>query len=167
MQQKVILALATLNQEVAVEHAPKVLVIEDDPKIARFIELELQCEGFQVICAPDGMEGLMQARTEQPDIIILDWMLPELDGLEVCQRLRRSSDVPIIMLTARTDYKDRVEGLDGGANDYWSNPLISMSCSPVSVCSCAAANRLCLSSWPLETSASISTAVRCGAPSTP
>lgn len=105
------------------EHAPKVLVIEDDPKIARFIELELQCEGFQVLCAPDGMEGLMQARTEQPDIIILDWMLPELDGLEVCQRLRRSSDVPIIMLTARTDYKDRVEGLDGGANDYLVKPF--------------------------------------------
>ncbi|HEY9843132.1 MAG TPA: response regulator transcription factor [Candidatus Obscuribacterales bacterium] len=103
--------------------AYKILIVEDDPKISRFIELELQCEGYEVFCALDGMEGLMQARTCQPDVVILDRMLPELDGMEVCKRLRQTSDVPIIMLTARNEFHDRVEGLDGGASDYLTKPF--------------------------------------------
>lgn len=103
--------------------AYKILIVEDDPKISRFMELELKCEGYEVHCAPDGMEGLISARTVQPDLVILDWMLPELDGIEVCRRLRQTTDVPIIMLTARNEFKDRVEGLDGGANDYLTKPF--------------------------------------------
>lgn len=105
------------------ETAYKILIVEDDPKISRFIELELQCEGYEVFCAQDGMEGLMQARTTQPDVVILDRMLPELDGMEVCKRLRQTSDVPIIMLTAKSEFTDRVEGLDGGASDYLTKPF--------------------------------------------
>lgn len=101
----------------------RILIVEDDPKISRFIELELQCEGYEIFSAADGIEGLMQARTCQPDLVILDRMLPELDGMEVCKRLRQTSDIPIIMLTARNEFKDRVEGLDGGANDYLTKPF--------------------------------------------
>lgn len=105
------------------EAASKILIIEDDPKISRFIELELQCEGYQVLAAQDGMDGLVQFRTHKPDLVILDRMLPELDGMEVCKRLRQTTDIPIIMLTALNEFKDRVEGLDGGANDYLTKPF--------------------------------------------
>ncbi|MBI5667257.1 MAG: response regulator transcription factor [Chloroflexi bacterium] len=101
----------------------RVLVIEDEARIAQFIERGLIYEGYRVSVARDGQTGLMIARDNPPDLVILDWMLPGLDGLEVCKRLRTASDVPILMLTAKDDVKDRVTGLDAGADDYLVKPF--------------------------------------------
>jgi DNA-binding response OmpR family regulator len=101
----------------------QILLIEDEAQIRRFIELELKCEGYAVHTADNGMTGLTLARQEDFDLIILDRMLPGMDGLEVCRRLRKDSHIPIIMLTARTEVKERVEGLDSGANDYLTKPF--------------------------------------------
>lgn len=101
----------------------KILIVEDEKKIARFLELELQHEGYEVSTAGDGRTGLEQALTWQPDLMILDLMLPELSGIEVCRRLRHESDVPIIMLTAKDDVSDKVMGLDMGADDYMTKPF--------------------------------------------
>ena len=100
-----------------------ILIIEDDEKIARLIELELKCEGYQTHVSHDGMEGLISAREQAPDLIILDRLLPGMDGMEVCRRLRQRSDVPILMLTALSDFQERVDGLDAGANDYIVKPF--------------------------------------------
>jgi DNA-binding response OmpR family regulator len=100
-----------------------ILLIEDEKEIARFIQLELECEGYKVEVVHDGMLGLMAARQNNPDLIILDRMLPQINGIEICKRLRLNSDVPIIMLTAKVDYSERVEGLDAGANDYLTKPF--------------------------------------------
>ena len=100
-----------------------ILIIEDERKIARFLELELQHEGYQVLVAGDGRTGLETALQKQPDLLILDLMLPEISGIEVCRRLRRESDVPIIMLTAKDDVSDKVMGLDMGADDYMTKPF--------------------------------------------
>lgn len=102
---------------------PKILIVEDEKKIARFLELELLHEGYEVITANDGRSGLDKAMNENPDLLILDLMLPELSGIEVCRRLRHSSDVPIIMLTAKDDVSDKVMGLDMGADDYMTKPF--------------------------------------------
>jgi two-component system response regulator MprA len=101
----------------------RVLVIEDEARIAQFIERGLIYEGYRVTVARDGYTGLSAARDTPPDLVILDWMLPGLDGLEVCKRLRAASDVPILMLTAKDDIKDRVTGLDAGADDYLVKPF--------------------------------------------
>ena len=101
----------------------KILNIEDEKKIARFLELELKHEGYEVDTAGDGRTGLEKALTTQPDLLILDLMLPELSGIEVCRRLRHESDVPIIMLTAKDDVSDKVMGLDMGADDYMTKPF--------------------------------------------
>jgi two-component system KDP operon response regulator KdpE len=101
----------------------RVLVIEDEGRIAQFIERGLIYEGYRVTVARDGKIGLATARDNPPDLVILDWMLPVLDGLEVCKRLRAASDVPILMLTAKDDVKDRVTGLDAGADDYLVKPF--------------------------------------------
>ena len=101
----------------------RVLVIEDEARIAQFIERGLIYEGYRVSVARDGQTGLMIARDNPPDLVVLDWMLPGLDGLEVCKRLRAASDVPILMLTAKDDIKDRVTGLDAGADDYLVKPF--------------------------------------------
>src|SRR5579862_9558582 len=100
----------------------KVLVIEDDAAISRVLQLELNHEGYEVDIARDGLEGLEKALKE-PDLVILDLMLPRMDGLEVCKRLRAKSRVPIIMLTARDRVPDRVAGLDTGADDYITKPF--------------------------------------------
>lgn len=97
---------------------PRILVIEDEVKIARFLELELTHEGYEVEVAHDGRSGCEKAILGKIDLIILDLMLPELSGIEVCRRVRRESDVPIIMLTAKDDVSDKVMGLDSGADDY-------------------------------------------------
>ncbi len=86
-------------------------------------ELELTHEGYEVQTAGDGRSGLEQAQSWQPDLLILDLMLPELSGIEVCRRLRHDSDVPIIMLTAKDDVSDKVMGLDMGADDYMTKPF--------------------------------------------
>lgn len=101
----------------------RILIVEDERKIARFLELELQHEGYEVDTAGDGRTGLEKALTWKPDLMILDLMLPELSGIEVCRRLRHESDVPIIMLTAKDDVSDKVMGLDMGADDYMTKPF--------------------------------------------
>ena len=103
--------------------AEKILVIEDEEKIARFLELELQYEGYEVEKASDGRRGLELAESETVDLILLDILLPGLNGLEVLRRLRKISDVPIIMLTAKDAVMDKVTGLDMGASDYITKPF--------------------------------------------
>ncbi len=100
----------------------KVLVIEDDAAISRVLHLELEHEGYDVESARDGLEGLEKALKE-PDLVILDLMLPRMDGMEVCRRIRAKSRVPIIMLTAKDRVPDRVSGLDIGADDYLTKPF--------------------------------------------
>ena len=101
----------------------RILIVEDEKKIARFLELELTHEGYEVDTAYDGRTGLEKALSWQPDLMILDLMLPELSGIEVCRRLRHESDLPIIMLTAKDDVSDKVMGLDMGADDYMTKPF--------------------------------------------
>lgn len=100
-----------------------ILLIEDEEKIARFIELELNFEGYEVEKAFTGRDGLALALARPFDLILLDIMLPGLNGLEVLRRLRQQSDVPVIMLTARDEVMDKVTGLDMGANDYITKPF--------------------------------------------
>ncbi|GAA0764746.1 response regulator transcription factor [Clostridium subterminale] len=101
----------------------KILIVEDEEKIARFIELELMHEGYKVIKANNGRTGLEIAEQGEADLVILDVMLPEINGLEVLRRLRKSSDLPVIMLTARDAVMDKVSGLDAGADDYITKPF--------------------------------------------
>lgn len=102
----------------------RILLVEDDPKLSKFIASELTLEGYQVMIAQDGIEGLTMARDTQPDLVILDWMLPEISGLDVCLRLRKTgSKVPIIILTAKDEILDRVTGLNAGADDYLVKPF--------------------------------------------
>ncbi|MDE2571613.1 MAG: response regulator transcription factor, partial [bacterium] len=103
-------------------HTARILVVEDDPKIARVLQLELEHEGYAVEIASDGLRGLERALKE-PDLILLDLLLPRMDGLEVCRLVRNQTDVPIIMLTAKDAIPDRVSGLDAGANDYLTKPF--------------------------------------------
>lgn len=105
------------------EKLGKVLVIEDENKLARFIELELKHEGYEVILAEDGREGIEKFYESEPDIILLDLMLPQLNGIEVCRRIRKESDIPIIMLTAKGETMDKIVGLDSGADDYITKPF--------------------------------------------
>jgi two-component system response regulator ArlR len=100
----------------------KVLVVEDDAAISRVLALELEHEGYEVDLARDGLEGLEKALKE-PDLVILDLMLPRMDGLEVCRRIRAKSRLPILMLTAKDQVPDRVAGLDLGADDYLTKPF--------------------------------------------
>ncbi|MEL4024965.1 response regulator transcription factor [Lysinibacillus endophyticus] len=101
----------------------KILIVEDEKNIARFIELELKHEQFSVSVTHDGREGLTKALEEQYDCILLDVMLPSLNGIEVCRRIRAQSNVPIILITARDAVMDRVAGLDAGADDYVVKPF--------------------------------------------
>ena len=101
----------------------KILIVEDEKNIARFLELELKHEQFETFVAYDGRTGLDLATSQNFDCILLDVMLPELNGIEVCRRIRKSSDVPILLLTARDAVMDRVAGLDAGADDYIVKPF--------------------------------------------
>jgi len=101
----------------------KALVVDDEPSILDFIKLGLGYEGFEVKTARDGPNGLALARDYNPDVIVLDVMLPGMDGMEVCQRIRAHSDAGIVMLTARDDLQDRILGLDRGADDYVVKPF--------------------------------------------
>ena len=100
-----------------------ILIIEDEPKITKLARDYLEQGGFRVLVAAQGDTGLAMARREHPDLIVLDLMLPGMDGLDVCRILRRESDVPIIMLTARSEETDRLIGLELGADDYISKPF--------------------------------------------
>lgn len=101
----------------------KILVVDDEPKIVRLVRAYLERDGFDVIEAADGRRAVAVARRQPPDLIVLDVMLPELDGLEVCREIRRFSDVPIIMLTARDEDADKLVGLELGADDYVTKPF--------------------------------------------
>ena len=101
----------------------KILIIEDEEKIARFVELELSHEGYETDKASNGREGLEKIESGGYDLVILDIMLPELNGIEVLRRARRTTDVPVILLTARDSVTDKVSGLDMGANDYITKPF--------------------------------------------
>jgi DNA-binding response OmpR family regulator len=102
----------------------RILLVEDEVKLARFIELELSSEGYEISVAHDGISGLALARESPPDLAILDWMLPGLSGLEICRRLRATgSAIPVIFVTAKDEIGDRVAGLDAGADDYVVKPF--------------------------------------------
>jgi len=101
----------------------RILIIEDDEGIVKLLKKALIYEGYQVDAAFDGETGLVMARDHYPDLVILDWMLPGLDGLEVCQRLRTGGGVPILMVTAKDSVGDRIMGLDAGADDYVIKPF--------------------------------------------
>ena len=101
----------------------KILVIEDEAHIARTVRLYLEQAGYQVLVVDDGALALPAFRNERPNLIILDLMLPNLDGMEVCRQIRQTSSVPIIMLTARTEETDRIVGLELGADDYVTKPF--------------------------------------------
>jgi len=101
----------------------KILLVDDEPKVCELIRAYLEKDGYNVIIAMDGKNALEQAQRQKPDLIILDLNLPEVDGVEVCRTIRRDSDVPIIMLTARGDEVDRVVGLEIGADDYVTKPF--------------------------------------------
>ena len=104
--------------------AKKILVVDDEPNIVDILRFNLQREGYEVLAAYDGQEGLDKARSEGPDLILLDVMLPMMDGFQVCEELRKTDRLtPIIMLTAREEERDRVMGLELGADDYVVKPL--------------------------------------------
>lgn len=102
---------------------PKILLIEDEATVRETLALNLRAENYEVVTASDGADGLQMARETAPDLIILDLMLPELDGLSLCRILRRDSNIPIIMLTARGTEMDRITGLETGADDYVVKPF--------------------------------------------
>jgi two-component system phosphate regulon response regulator PhoB len=108
---------------------PYVLVMEDEDALATLLSYNLEKEGYRVVVAADGEEGMLQIEERLPDLVLLDWMLPKLSGIEVCRRIRGKSEtrnMPIIMLTARGEESDRIRGLDTGADDYLTKPF-SMS----------------------------------------
>ncbi|HIK20980.1 MAG TPA: response regulator transcription factor [Synechococcus sp. M44_DOE_062] len=101
-----------------------ILVIEDEAKLARFVETELTCEGYRVSVASDGMAGLRAVCDQNPDLVLLDWMLPGISGLEICRRLRSTGNrVPVVLMTARDGVSDRAASLDAGADDYVVKPF--------------------------------------------
>lgn len=104
-------------------HQKRILIIEDDPSIADYLSIYCKAEGYDVLYERDGLDGLVRYMNEKPDFVLLDIMLPGLDGVEVCRRIRASSDVPIIMVTARVDEVDKLLGLEIGADDYVTKPF--------------------------------------------
>ena len=100
-----------------------ILIVDDDRKIADMLRRTLVYEGYHVVTAADGREALATAQAQRPDLVVLDWLMPGLDGLEVARRMREADDTPILMLTARDTVEDRVTGLDSGADDYLVKPF--------------------------------------------
>ena len=107
----------------AAEAPKRIMIVEDERRIARFLQMELEHEGFETESEENGRRAYERIVQEQYDLVLLDIMLPDMDGLEVCRRVREISDVPIIMLTAKDDVEDKVSGLDIGANDYITKPF--------------------------------------------
>lgn len=101
----------------------RILVIDDDQQLSAALRRALEFDGYQVDVAHDGHEGLVRFQSQEPDVVVLDVLLPEVDGFELCRRLRQAGSVPIIMLTARDEVADRVQGLDAGADDYLVKPF--------------------------------------------
>ena len=102
---------------------PRILIVEDEPGIIDFLEMGLRHEGFEVLSEPDGLSGLRAFEKAAPALVILDVMLPGMDGMELCRRIRARSSVPVIMLTAKGDVESRVDGFDAGADDYIPKPF--------------------------------------------
>ncbi|GAG05896.1 unnamed protein product, partial [marine sediment metagenome] len=102
---------------------PKILVVDDEPNIIELARLYLEREGYQVEGVSTGQDALSKQGTFYPDLIVLDLMLPDIDGFEVCRQLRAKSDIPILMLTARKDDVDKIVGLELGADDYFTKPF--------------------------------------------
>jgi phosphate regulon transcriptional regulator PhoB len=105
---------------------PRILLVEDDASLVELIRYNLEKEGFDVVCTGDGEEALVIAQEDKPDLVILDWMIANLSGIEVCRRLRRApttAGLPIVMLTARAEEADRIRGLETGADDYVTKPF--------------------------------------------
>ncbi len=104
----------------------RVLIVEDEPSMVELLRYNLESEGFEVASALDGEEAMLTIEEQKPDMVLLDWMLPKLSGIEICRRLRRDQEyrnLPVIMITARGEETDRVRGLDVGADDYMSKPF--------------------------------------------
>jgi two-component system phosphate regulon response regulator PhoB len=104
----------------------KILVVEDEPAMVELLRYNLESEGFDVASAPDGEEAIMAIEEQSPDMVLLDWMIPKVSGIEICRRLRRDQkfrNLPVIMITARGEESDRVRGLDVGADDYVAKPF--------------------------------------------
>ncbi|HLO30337.1 MAG TPA: response regulator transcription factor [Anaerolineales bacterium] len=101
----------------------KILLVDDEPEILEICRDYLKASGYEVVTAKDGLQGLASTRREKPDLVVLDLMLPEMDGLDVCRAIRRESSVPIIMLTARVEETDKLVGLEIGADDYMTKPF--------------------------------------------
>jgi len=105
---------------------PKILLVEDDANLVELVRYNLEAAGFAIVSTSDGEEALVLAEEEKPDLVVLDWMIENLSGIEVCRRLRRGSataNLPIVMLTARAEEADRVRGLETGADDYLTKPF--------------------------------------------
>ena len=105
------------------DEKPKIFIVEDEKQIARFLQIDLERSGFKTAIEKNGKRAYERIIQEKYDLVLLDVMLPEMDGMEVCRRVREISDIPIIMLTARDEIKDKVEGLNIGANDYVTKPF--------------------------------------------
>jgi len=101
----------------------RIFIVEDEWKIARFLQMELEHEGFETSLESNGRRALDRIMQENFDLVLLDVMLPEMDGIEICKRIRELSDIPIIMVTAKSNIEDKVIGLDSGANDYLTKPF--------------------------------------------
>lgn len=101
----------------------KILLVDDEPEIVEICRDYLKASGYDVVTAKDGAQGLSSARREKPDLVVMDVMMPEMDGLDLCRALRRESNVPIIMLTARVEETDKIVGLEIGADDYMTKPF--------------------------------------------
>src|SRR6266571_3714120 len=116
--------MASGEEERATERKPVVLIVDDEPQIIEFLRMGFDYEGFSVCIARTGPEALQSVTAQHPDMVILDVMLPGLNGLEVAQQIRKAHDTCIIMLTAKEDVDDRVAGLDMGADDYVTKPFV-------------------------------------------
>src|SRR6478735_5515188 len=101
----------------------RVLVVDDDTRIREVLRRQLSYEGYQVSLAADAREAFSQVAENPPDLVVLDWMLPGMSGLEICRRIRQTDDMPILMLTAKGTLEDKIDGLDSGADDYLVKPF--------------------------------------------
>lgn len=128
---------------------PTVLIVEDDTALSELLQWHFNSEGYQVRATPDGEDALIMVREELPDLIVLDWMIESLSGVEVCRQLRKAKEsarVPIMMLTARGEEEDKIRGLKTGADDYLTKPFSRVNCWPgPKPCCVAAALR-----WPVK-----------------
>ncbi len=115
---------ACYRGDILKENEPlSILIVEDDPAICSLVSLGLRYEGYDVITTDNGLKGLQMFESRSPDLVILDWLLPGMDGIRLCRMIRSQSDVPIIMITARDAVHDRVNGLETGADDYIVKPF--------------------------------------------